>query len=349
MTSLAAHKEAGVGMSERRRSWRRMLAAGTLALGVAALASLAVGSRPIPLAVVRDALWSYDAGDDLHLIVWQLRVPRTITAILAGAALGLAGAIMQAITRNPLAEPGLLGINAGAAAAVIVGVAVFDVTAMAHYIWFAILGAGLSGVAVFVLGRAHETGTNPIRLLLAGAGLSVMLIAITGIIILNAPSSVFDDFRHWAAGSVQGAGFEAVAVLAVSVGAGFVVALAIVGSLNAMALGQDVGQALGANPRGTAMLACLAVMLLAGAATAAAGPIGFVGLVAPHVARAVAGLDHRRILPCSALFAAVLLVGADVLGRVVLAPSEIAAGIVATLIGGPFFIAAVRRFRLGRT
>lgn len=348
MTVSSTHDRGRFGIFARRQKRRWIIGVGVLVLCFAALASLAIGSRAIPFGEVRDALFFYDARNDLHLIVWQLRVPRTITAILAGAALGLAGTIMQAMTRNPLSEPGLLGINAGAAAAVVIGVAMFDLTSMAQYVWFAIPGAGLAGVAVFVLGRAHETGINPVRLLLAGAGLSVMLVALTGIIILNAPPTVFDNFRHWAAGSVQGAGIETVAVMAVSVGAGLIVAFVIVGSLNAMALGRDIGQALGADPRRTSMLACLAVMLLAGAATAAAGPIGFVGLVAPHVARSVTGADQRRILPCAALFAAILLLGSDVLGRVVVAPSEIAAGIIVTLIGGPFFIAAVRRFRLSR-
>ncbi|MFC5419520.1 FecCD family ABC transporter permease [Bosea eneae] len=333
-------------MRHRRRRW--WVAIGIIALALLALASLAVGSRPIPPSTVLAALQAHDPGNDLHLIVWELRVPRLITAVLAGAALGLAGAIMQAVTRNPLAEPGLLGINAGAAVAVVLAVTLLGLTRPAHYVWFASLGSGLAGAAVFLLGRVHETGTNPVRLVLAGAGLSIVLIAITGIVILNAPPTAFDDFRHWAAGSVEGASIEAVAVLASCTIAGFAIALSIVGGLNALALGQELGQALGAAPRTIWLLACLAVMLLAGAATAAAGSIGFVGLMAPHLARAVVGPDHRWILPSSALFAALLLLGADVIGRVVAAPSEIAAGIVVALIGGPFFILAVRRFRVSR-
>lgn len=331
--------------SHRRRWW---LAVGFIALALLALASLAVGSRPVPLATVVAALRAYDPGNDLHLVVWQLRVPRLITAVLAGAALGLAGAIMQAITRNPLAEPGLLGINAGAAVAVVLGVTLLGLTRPVHYAGLAALGAGLAGAVVFLLGRAHETGTNPVRLVLAGAGLSIVLGAITGIMVLNASPIAFDNFRHWAAGSVEGASFEVALILAVGVAAGFGVALSIVGGLNVLALGQELGQALGAAPRTIWLSACLAVMLLAGAATAAAGPIGFVGLIAPHLARALVGPDHRWILPGSALFAGLILFGADVIGRVVAAPSEIAAGIVAALLGGPFFIMAVRRYRVGR-
>lgn len=321
---------------------------GLLLLVVAVLASLVVGSRSIGVAQVFEALSAYDRLDDQHLIVRELRVPRTLVAILAGLALGLAGAIMQAVTRNPLAEPGLLGINAGAGVGVIVGVAVLGLSRMSGYVWCAFVGAGLAGVAVFMLGRAQETGTNPVRLVLAGAGLSVMLASVTGIIILNAPAQVFDQFRHWASGSLEKSGFEAVGVLAMAVVPGAVTVLALAGSLNAMALGKDLGLALGVNVRLTWLLACLAVMLLAGAATAAAGPIGFVGLVAPHLARLLVGPDYRWILPYSALFAGVLLLGADVLGRVVAAPAEVAAGIVALLIGGPFFIALVRTFRLSK-
>lgn len=338
--------------SAARAALRRRRAIGLLAvlalLCLAALVSLAVGSRSIPLADVIQALRAYDPQDDRHLVIWQMRIPRTLIAILAALALGGAGAVMQAVTRNALAEPGLLGINAGAAVAVVLGVTLFGLTSMAHYVWFAALGAGLAGIAVFILGQAHETGTNPVRLVLAGAGLSVMLGSVTGIVILNAPPQVFDDFRQWAAGSVDGRGLDVVGVLAICVAFGLVTAFAIAGSLNALALGQDFGRALGASLRRTWLAACLSVMLLAGAATAAAGPIGFVGLVAPHMARLAAGPDYRWILPYSALFAAILLLGADILGRVIAPPSEVAAGIVAALLGGPFFVVLVRRFRLAR-
>lgn len=312
------------------------------------LASLAIGSRPVPPDQTLAALWAFDPANDLHLVVRELRVPRTMVAVLAGLALGVAGAVMQAVTRNPLAEPGLLGINAGAAVAVALGVLVLDLTSMAQYVWLSFLGAGLAGTAVFILGQAHETGTNPVRLVLAGAGLSVLLASATGMIILNAPATVLDDFRSWAAGSLEGRGYDVAAVLGPSVAVGLVAAFSIAGNLNAMALGEDLGRALGVSRRRTWVLACLSVMLLAGSATAGAGPIGFVGLVAPQIARAVTGPDYRFILPCSALFAAILLTGADVLGRMIAPPSEVAAGIVAALIGGPFFVLIVRRFRLAR-
>ena len=332
----------------RQRKRYRGLIGGVALLLLMSVLSLALGSRSIDLAQVLDALRHYDRHNDLHLIVREMRVPRTLVAILAGLALGVAGAIMQAVTRNPLAEPGLLGINAGAALAVVIGAVAFHVVTPLAYVWFAFIGAGLAGIAVFIIGQAHSSGNNPVRLVLAGAGLSIMLTSITGIFILNAPTEVFDQFRHWASGSLERSGLEAAAVLAVAVSLGCTVALLIVSNLNILALGKDLGLALGASPRSTWLLACLAVMLLAGAATAGAGPIAFVGLVAPHIARLLVGPDYRWILPYSGLYAAILLLGADVLGRVVVAPSEIAAGIVALLLGGPFFIAVVRKYRLSQ-
>ncbi|MXN54097.1 iron chelate uptake ABC transporter family permease subunit [Shinella sp. AETb1-6] len=327
-----------------RRIWGVL--SGLVALIVLCLLSLAFGSRPIPLDVVLDAINAYNPSDDRHLIVWSLRVPRTAVALLAGLALGVSGAVMQAITRNPLAEPGLLGVNAGAAVSVVLGASFFGVATMAGRVWFGIAGAGLAGGAVFLLGRAHETGTNPVRLVLAGAGLSVMLGALTGIVLINAPTAVLDDFRTWAAGSVAGRGFDVAGVLAVVTILGLVVAFSIAANLNAIALGDELGRALGLHTGRTLFLACLAVMLLAGGATAAAGPIGFVGLVAPHLARTVTGPDYRWILPYSALLASILLLGADCLGRIIAAPEEIAAGIVTALVGGPFFILIVRRYQL---
>lgn len=345
--AMAGQFALSLSRSRRPRSSGLVIGLGVLALLV--VCSLLIGSRGIGLADIADAFWRYDPRNDQHLVIRELRIPRTLVAILTGLALGVAGALMQALTRNPLAEPGLLGINAGAALAVIIGVTLFKLVSIVEYLGFAFVGAGLAGVAVFMLGQARETGTNPVRLVLAGAGLSVMLGSVTGIILLNAPLEVFESFRKWSAGSVESSGFQTLAVLAIVVSLGVAVAVAIVGNLNALALGTDLGQALGVNVRATWLLACLAIMLLAGAATAAAGPIGFVGLVAPHLARRLVGADYRWIVPYAGLFAAILLLGADVIGRVVAAPAEVAAGIIVLLIGGPFFIVIVRRFRVSRS
>ncbi len=317
-------------------------------LCAAGVLSLMTGARAIPLSDILQSLIAYDPTNDLHVIIHALRLPRTALALLAGAALGIAGALMQAVTRNPLAEPGLLGINAGAAVAVLLGVSLFGLTRIDQYLWFGIGGAGLAGVAVFLLGRGHDAGVDPVRLVLAGAGLSVMLGALSGIIVINAPSNVYEDFRQWGAGSVEGRGGPVLIALTLSLVLGGALAIGIAPGLNALALGRDVGRALGARPVLIWSLACLAIMMLAGGATAAVGPIGFVGLVAPHIARLFSGPDYRWILPYSALTAALLLLLADILGRVLVSPSEVAAGIVATILGGPFFVLSVRRFKMVR-
>ncbi|WP_095590665.1 FecCD family ABC transporter permease [Actibacterium ureilyticum] len=318
------------------------------ALAVLAVLSLAVGSRPVPPVQVLGAFTSYDPGNDLHLVVRELRLPRTVLAVGAGAALGLAGALMQALTRNPLAEPGLLGVNSGAALAVVIGAMAFGLSGILQYIWCAIAGAGLAGAAVFFLGRAHRSGTDPVRLILAGAGLSVALGSASGLLILNAGPDVLDIFRNWGAGALEGRGLTVGMVMLAALLAGGVLSVLLAPALDALALGQDLGRVLGLDPRRVWGLGCLSVMTLAGAATAAAGPIAFVGLVAPHVARACVGPRSVRALPLSALAGAVLLLVSDIAGRVVVAPNELAAGIVATLLGGPFFIHVVRRFNLAR-
>lgn len=221
------------------------LIAGLVVLLLAVFASTVLGSRSISLADTVQALWMPDLQSNEHLIIRELRVPRTIIAIMVGLALGVAGAVMQAVTRNPLAEPGLLGINAGAAVAVILGIVAFNLTSVSQYVWFAFAGAGLAGVAVFFLGQERRAGTNPVRLVLAGAGISVVLASVAGILIINAPTSVLDQFRHWSAGSVEGRGYDVIAVLVVSIAAGLIAAFSIAGRLNALALGKELAAALG--------------------------------------------------------------------------------------------------------
>lgn len=336
------------GLPSRRPALGRGYLAGVVLLAVLLLAGLALGSRPVPIMQVLGAITAFDPGNDLHLVVRELRLPRGLLAITAGAALGLAGAVMQAVTRNPLAEPGLLGVNGGAAMAVVLGASAFGLTQIGQYVWFGFLGAGLAGAAVFFLGRAHQGGSDPVRLVLAGAGLSVVLGAGAGLVVLNARIEVLDVFRNWNAGMLDGRGMAVALAMSMALVFGGGLALLLAPGLNALALGVDLGQALGLNAPRIWALSCLAVMVLAGAATAAAGPIGFVGLVAPHLARGLAGPDNRHVLPLSALFAADMLLAADIAGRLVVMPLEIGAGIIAAMIGGPFFIHVVRRFRLAR-
>jgi iron complex transport system permease protein len=328
--------------ARRRRTVGLLLGLGALLL--LALLSLAVGSRPVPLGTAWHALTAYDPSDDGQLIVRTLRVPRTLLAVVAGAALGAAGTLVQALTRNPLADPGLLGINAGAAAVVVVSIAAFGITAPAGYLPFALLGSAVTAAVVLLLGGGLRGG-SPVRLVLAGAAVSVVLAAFTSTVTINYPD-VFDVFRFWVVGALQGRGTDVLLATAPLVAAGLLLAQSLTGSLNAMALGADAGSALGVSVRRTFLLAAAAVVLLAGSATAAAGPIAFVGLAAPHVARMLTGPDLRWALPTAVLVGADVLLGADVLGRVVAVPSEVQAGIVAALVGAPLFVWLVRRRRV---
>ena len=330
---------------------QRLLGAVALCIGLAAVlsallcASAAIGTRMLSLAEVWEALTAFDPTRDTHLLVVHSRLPRAVLAVLVGAALGAAGVIMQALSRNPIAEPGLLGVNAGAAVAVAFAIAVLGLGSPVAYLAFALAGAAIAGCAVMLLGGARR-GTDPIRLVLAGAALAVVLGALAQILVVNADDMLFDRYRNWMVGSLQGRGVDVLLPVAGMVVIGLCIAAALTRSLDAAALGPVLANTLGARPARVWTLAGLAVVLLAGAATAAAGPIVFVGLTAPHVARAIVGVRHGVLLPLSAGIAAALVLLADVLGRVVAPPGEVGVGIMVALIGGPFFVLLVRRKRL---
>lgn len=316
-----------------------------LALVVVIVASLAVGTNMISPARVLAGLTGTDpeAAD----IVRGLRVPRTVLGLLVGAALGTAGAIMQSITRNPIADPGILGVNAGASAAVVTAISVLGLTQPAGYVWFALAGAGLASVVVHLLGTGRTSSATPVRLALAGTAVSAALAAYVNAVILLDPWA-FTRFRFWDLGSLTGRGLGEVGPTLWLLAAGLLCAVPLARGLNALALGEETGRALGARVRTTRALSVVAVMLLCGAATAAVGPIGFVGLAVPHMARALAGVDHRRLLPASALLGALLLVAADVAGRLVGWPRETGVGIVTALVGAPVLVWLVRRRKVGR-
>ena len=316
------------------------------ALVVLLVASLAIGSRLIPTGTVMDALTNFDPGSDDQLVIRFSRLPRTLIGVLAGAALGLAGVLTQSLTRNALAEPGTLGVNAGAAVGVIIGLIATGGASIMVYVWFAFAGAALTSVLVHRLGRTGRSGVDPARLVLAGAALSVVLSALTRALILSADATVYESFRSWATGSLQGRGWESLPVVGTCLVVGLLISLALAGPLDSVTLGTDMATALGVNIRLTWTLANAAIVVLAGGATAACGPIAFIGLASPHIARAVSGPNHRLLLPVSALLAAVLLLLADVIGRIVVFPGEIGAGVMTALIGSPFFIHLVRRGRV---
>lgn len=326
---------------------RRLLGLAALfaALVLAVLGSIAIGTKIIPANDVLSALVS-PTGTENDVVIRSLRIPRTILGVLVGIALGIAGALVQGFTRNPLGDPGLLGVNAGAAFFVVVGIYVFGVSSLFGYVWFAFAGALAASVAVFVIGTRASGGATPVSLALAGAAVSFLLSALTSSVVLLDETSL-DAYRFWVVGSLAGRDADVAGQVVWFIVIGTLLALASAPALNALSLGDDVAASLGHSVRRTRAIGVVAITLLAGAATAACGPIVFLGLIVPHVVRAFTGPDHRWLLPASGLAGAVLLLLADVVGRVVARPGELQVGIVVALIGGPFFIALVRRRKLG--
>ncbi|RJK96877.1 FecCD family ABC transporter permease [Vallicoccus soli] len=332
------------GLARARGARVAVLLAVTAALVVVVLASIAVGARSIPLGEVWSALWS-PTGSDEDVIVRSLRVPRTVLGLAVGAALGVAGALIQGHTRNPLADPGLLGVTFGASFAVVLAIYLLGVTSALGYVWFAFAGALAASVVVFVLGSAGPAGGTPVTLALAGAAVSALLQALTSAVVLLDVTTL-DAYRFWNVGSLAGRDVEVLGQLAPFLVLGLVLSLAHAPALNTLSLGEDVARGLGQDVRATRVVGVVAITLLAGAATAACGPIAFVGLVVPHVARALTGPDQRWLVPCAGLLGALLLLTADVVGRVVARPGELQVGIVLAVVGAPFFVALVRRRKL---
>ncbi|MFE9170227.1 FecCD family ABC transporter permease [Streptomyces kebangsaanensis] len=309
-------------------------------LVLVALASIAIGAKELSLAQVWHGLFQ-DSGTYGDVVVGE-RLSRTVLGLLAGAALGLAGAVLQALTRNPLADPGILGINAGASAAVVTAITFLGVTSLSGYVWFAFLGAAAVGALVWFLGGSRSA--TPVRLALAGTAISAALYGyLQAVMIMD--GAALGRMRFWTVGSLASATDATIVQVLPFFAAGTVLALLLARPLNAMAMGDDTARALGAHLNRTRALAMLAATVLCGAATAACGPIVFVGLMIPHVVRSFTGPDLRWILPYATLLSPVLLLGADVVGRIVARPAEIQVGIVTAIIGGPVFILLVRRRR----
>ncbi|SDD25115.1 FecCD family ABC transporter permease [Actinokineospora iranica] len=327
--------------ARRRLPWL-IAAMGVLVL--VTLLSIMVGSKHIPLLEVLRLLGSAESGEDAA-IVNGMRLSRTLFGLAVGVSLGLAGALMQGLTRNPLADPGLLGVGAGAALGVVLTTSVFGVTALFGYIWFAFAGAMAATVVVYVLGSLGRGGANPAKLALAGAAVSALLQSVISMILLL-DSATLDDYRFWAVGSLNVPDSSTLLQVLPFLVLGVVLAAVSAPGLNILALGDDVARALGQNVLAMRLLGAVAITLLAGGATAVCGPIAFLGLVVPHIARMLTGPDQRWVLAYSAVLAPTLLLAADVLGRVIADRSEVHVGIVVAFLGAPFFIALVRRRKL---
>ncbi len=347
----SAHREPLPAKTGGSRAWLRSRAARPLgllllAVGVAVvgLASLRIGSVPIDTATAIAAFTDFD-GSNPHLIVRTLRLPRTLIGLGVGAALAVAGGVMQAVTRNPLASPTILGINAGAAFAIVTAVYLLGVVTPSMYVWFAFAGALAAAVVVYLLGAGGRGGATPVKLALAGAVVTALLGSwISAILVFN--QRTLDEVRFWLAGSLAGRDLDVLVQVAPFLGVGLAASLVLTRQLNTISLGQDVAAALGQRTGLVRGVSAVVVVLLAGASVAAAGPISFVGLAVPHVARTLVGPDYRWILTYSAVLGPTMLLGSDIVGRIVARPSEVQVGIVTAIVGAPFLIHLVRRRKL---
>lgn len=322
------------------------LAVAIVVLAAAVALSIAIGAKTIPLATVWDALWQPTAVED-HIIVRHLRIPRTIVAIVVGTALGVAGALIQALSRNPLADPGILGVNAGAACAIAVGASAFGIGSIGGQLALAFAGALVVTVAVYLVGAAGRGGADPVRLVLAGVALSAVVLGVTTALTLIDPRT-FDQMRHWQAGSVVGRELATVWPALPFLAGGLLLAALVAPSLNAISLGDDMARSLGTPVMRTRVIVIAAVTTLAGGATAIAGPIAFLGLMVPHIARWIVGPDQRWILALTAVISPTIMLAADVIGRLLLRPGEVPVGVVTAFVGAPILIILARRAKASR-
>nr|WP_268245676.1 iron ABC transporter permease [Streptomyces ruber] len=324
------------------RARTAVIALGAVAvLVLVCFVSVMVGNKNIPPGEVWEAVLG--RGDAYATVVVESRYPRTVLGLLVGAGLAVAGVLMQAVTRNPLAEPGLMGINTGAAASVVAASAFLGASGQMQLLLWALPGALLAGAFVHLLG-GRGAGASPARLVLGGAVLTAVLSAFIQAVTLSSPRT-FDSYRYWVVGALTGRNFEAVWTVLPLIAVGLVVALLLGRALDAMALGEDSAAALGASPARVRAVGLLTAVVLSAGATAAAGPIVFVGLAVPHLVRALVGIDMRRQVVFAALLGAVLLLLADVVGRVLVRPQELMVGVVTAFAGAPALLLAVRRMR----
>lgn len=323
------------------------LAALLCLLAAASLLAVALGTVRIPLSTILDAIFRFD-GSRNHLLVVAVRLPRVIAALLAGSALAVSGAIMQAITNNPLASPGLLGINAGAAFAVVSIMTFFGAGVGDIYIWFAFLGAGIAAFAVTLLSSFGPIRHSPVGLILAGAIVATFLTSLTSAVLIF-DQSTLDAVRMWTAGSVTGRTMAQAATVAPYIAFGLIVSLFLGRHLTTLSLGADTARSVGQNTALWRGVAIVTVILLAGGAVALAGPIGFVGLIVPHIVRMAVSVDYRWIIPFSALGGALLVVGADMAGRMVFGSQNFPVGVTIALVGAPFFLWLARNRMRGET
>lgn len=313
-------------------------------LSIMAVFSISLGAKNIAFSKVVDVLLGNDPDSLEAAIIFQ-RIPRTVFGILAGGALGISGALMQSITRNPIADPSILGVNTGASLFVVAGIAFFNITVAYQYIWLSITGAGVTAVFVYSVASMGKDGATPLKLALSGSAVSIVLGSLVSTIMLP-NNRVMEAFRFWQVGSIGSATWENIMLISPFLIVGFIISMFISGYLNNLALGDEAATALGTNVVMTRTIGALASVLLCGATTALAGPIGFVGLIIPHIIWLIFGSEMSKMLPLSFLGSAILMLISDVIGRIISLPGETEVGIVTAVLGAPVFILAIRKGRV---
>lgn len=315
----------------------------SLCLIIVSVLSILYGSKSVDMEILFDALFTNKESFSISVV--QARIPRTLFGILAGASLGVSGCLMQSITRNPIADPSILGINTGASLFVVVGIAFFSISSPSQYIWLGFTGAMLTAILVYGIASVGQSGATPIKLALAGAATSMALMSLVNTIMLP-NSQVMDSFRFWQTGSIGGAKWNMILVLLPYFILGLLLSFYLSSSLNTLALGDELATSLGINSKKVRAMAAFAGVLLCGATTALAGPIAFVGLMVPHIMRLLIGSNMHYLLPLSALGGSILLLGADIIGRVIASPAELEVGIITAILGAPVFIYIVRKVKI---
>ncbi|MBT2666596.1 iron ABC transporter permease [Bacillus sp. ISL-4] len=286
-------------------------------------------------------------GTNEHIVIQSVRLPRALIASAIGASLAISGVLMQTLTKNPLASPDIFGVNAGAGLAVVTGVTVFGISNLQVFTWLSFIGAAIAAISIYMIGSMGRGGLTPMKLTLAGAAMTAMVASLTqGLLVSN--EALLDQVLFWLAGSVSGRSLDNLVAVLPYLVAGWGLALIMSGKMNVLSMGEDVAKGLGLNIVFLKLVLGLAIILLAGGSVAVAGPIGFIGIVVPHLTRSIVGIDHRWLIPFSGLFGAVLLIAADVISRYILMPREVPVGVMTAIIGTPFFIYIARKGFSGR-
>ncbi|MCR8868720.1 FecCD family ABC transporter permease [Peribacillus frigoritolerans] len=308
--------------------------------------SIVYGYTDTTWKMVIDAFTDFN-GTNEHIVIQSVRLPRALIASAIGASLAISGVLMQTLTKNPLASPDIFGVNAGAGLAVVTGVTVFGISNLQVFTWLSFLGAAIAAISIFMIGSMGRGGLTPMKLTLAGAAMTAMVASLTqGLLVSN--EALLEQVLFWLAGSVSGRSLDNLVAVLPYLAAGWVLALITSGKMNVLSMGEDVAKGLGLNIAFLKLVLGLAIILLSGGSVAVAGPIGFIGIVVPHLTRSIVGIDHRWLIPFSGLFGAVLLIAADVISRYILMPREVPVGVMTAIIGTPFFIYIARKGFSGR-